>query len=146
MDAVAYQKTLVYLRFVFNQRGDRHMTEAELWELILMSQSNAGTFMAIFLTVTSAYLVAAYAVGIQLTRYQIFIVNTIFLSVANLTMFAGYAAMSRAAFLLDFTSPEYNSPASAGIIVAPWGLVITHFMLVIACLVFMWQIRHPKSK
>ena len=121
------------------------MTDAELWELILISQANAATYFAIFLTLVSGYLVVAYSVGSRLLGAQISIVNLVFIVSALTVGFATYAALSRASFLLGFVSSEYTSPLSAGINyypVAAFGMLAMKLM----CLVFMWQIRHPKRQ
>jgi hypothetical protein len=122
------------------------MSEAELWELILLSQSNAATYIAIFLTVASGYLVMAFVAGARLLRSQIVIVNTIFIVGMMISIGPTYAAFSRAAFLVDFASPEYTSTASAGIKLGPAAIGVFGLMVAAACLTFMWQIRHPKSE
>jgi hypothetical protein len=122
------------------------MTEAELWELILMSQSNAWAITAIGTTVLSGYLVVAYLAGARLTRSQVVIVNSLYIVSQLGGMIAGHAAMTRAAFLLDFTSPEYIPPTAASMQTAPLHGVLVGLMMLVASLVFMWQIRHPKSE
>jgi len=121
------------------------VTESELWELILISQANAATYLAIVLTLISGYLVVAFIVGVRLTRSQIIIVNAIFTLFAFALVFATYAALGRAAFLLSFVSPEYASPLSAGINFAPFLLGGLSTAGVFACLKFMWDVRHPKT-
>ena len=121
------------------------MTDAELWELILISQANAATYFAIFLTLVSGYLVVAYCVGSRLLGSQISIVNVLFIVSVLTVGFATYAALSRASFLLGFVGSEYTSPLSAGINYYPIaGLAMLAMKLI--CLVFMWQIRHPKRQ
>ncbi len=51
------------------------MSDAELWELILISQGNMGSILGIFLSLISAYLIVAYLVGNTLTRIQSLTVN-----------------------------------------------------------------------
>ena len=122
------------------------MTDAELWELILISQANAATYFAIFLTLVSGYLVVAYTVGSGLLGSQISIVNVVFIVSALTVGFATYAALSRTSFLLGFVASEYASPLSAGIIYAAPVAALAMLAMKLMCLVFMWQIRHPKRK
>ena len=121
------------------------MSEAELWELILISQGNMGSMLAVFLSLVSAYLIVAYLVGNSLTRVQ-YITVTLLFSVAGLiSAIASHAFLSRAAFLLQFTDPTYRSPASAFI---PYTPHITSTLLILgilAALKFMWDVRHSKS-
>jgi len=121
------------------------MTDAELWELILISQANAATCFAIFLTLVSGYLVVAYSVGSRLLGSQISIVNLVFIVSALTVGFATYAALSRASFLLGFVGSEYASPLSAGINYYPVA-ALAMLAMKLMCLVFMWQIRHPKRR
>ena len=122
------------------------MTEAELWELILTSQSNGHAMSAIFYSLVFGYLVVAYMAGAKLLRSQVVIVNSLFLMTTLGNMTSTHAAFNRAAFLLDFTSPEYIPPTAASIQYGPLGTVLMYLIVIVACLVFMWQIRHPKSK
>ncbi|MEP6390331.1 MAG: hypothetical protein ABJ056_10455 [Halioglobus sp.] len=122
------------------------MTEAELWELILTSQSNAQAMIAIFYTLVFGYLVIAYMVGAKLLRSQIVIVNSLFLMTTLGNMTSTHAAFNRAAFLLDFTSPEYIPPTAASMQYGPLVAALMGLTTIVACLVFMWQIRHPKSE
>jgi hypothetical protein len=121
------------------------MSDAELWELILISQSNMGSILGIFLSLISAYLIVPYLVGSTLTSAQIVTVNVLF-SVAGLTCaLAGYAYLNRAAFLLEFTDPIYRSPASEGILLAPYIALVLTILGIVASLKFMWDVRHPKK-
>ena len=43
------------------------MSEGEIWELILLSQANAATYIAMLLTLISGYLLTAYLVGAKLS-------------------------------------------------------------------------------
>ena len=122
------------------------MTDAEIWELILISQANSATYFAIFLTIVSGYLVVAYTAGAKLLRSQIRIINTVFILSTVSMSFATYAQTRRGAFLLDFASPKYTSPESAAMVLAPTAMGATQLAVTIACLIFMWQVRNPKNE
>jgi hypothetical protein len=120
------------------------MSEAEIWELILLSQANAATYIAMLLTLISGYLVIAYLVGAKLSVQQILIVNGLFLLAAFWIAFPAFAAYERASFLLLLTSEAYRSPRSAGIHLAPVASVVIFSGGILASLKFMWDVRHPK--
>ena len=122
------------------------MTEAELWELILMSQSNMATFMALYFSVVSGYLIVSYLVGDKLTTLQSTLISGLFVIFGLLCTLGTVAFLGRAAFLLQFTDETYRSPLS---VVIPYTPFITAAILligVVACLKFMWDVRHPKTE
>jgi len=121
------------------------MSEAEIWELILLSQANAATYIAMLLTLISGYLVIAYLVGTKLSGQQILLVNGLFLLSAFSMAFPTFAAYERASFLLSLTSEAYRSPRSAGMHLAPGASVVVLSGAILASLKFMRDVRHPKS-
>ncbi len=121
------------------------MAEAEIWELILISQGNSSATLGIYLSMVSGYLIIAYLVGAKLSRSQVLTINVLFLTSGLLTTISTYAFLARAAFLLQFTSKEYTSPASIFIPVADVAAGLVLFLGLLACLKFMWDIRHPKE-
>lgn len=121
------------------------MTDAELWELILISQSNMSSVMAIYISILSGYLIVAYLVGQKLTTFQCLTATGLFVVCSLAMIIACYAFLSRAAFLLQFTDKTYRSPASAFIPYTPYILSAFLFIGVLACLKFMWDVRHPKT-
>jgi len=120
------------------------MSEAEIWELILLSQANAATYIAMLLTLISGYLIIAYLVGAKLPGQQILIVNGLFLMASFWIAFPAFAAYERAAFLLSLTSETFRSPRSAGMYIAPGTSVVVFVGAILASLKFMWDVRHPK--
>ncbi|MGD2008158.1 MAG: hypothetical protein PVJ95_07790 [Cellvibrionales bacterium] len=121
------------------------MSEAEIWELILLSQANAATYIAMLLTLISGYLIIAYLVGAKLPGHQILLVNGLFLLASFWIAFPAFAAYERAAFLLSLTSETFRSPRSAGMYIAPGASVVVFSGAILASLKFMWDVRHPKS-
>ena len=122
------------------------MTEAELWELILMSQGNMGTMLALYFSVLSGYLVVSYLIGNKLTTLQSTLISGLFVIFGILCVIGTVAYLGRAAFLLQFTDETYRSPLSDLI---PYTPLITAAILligVVACLKFMLDLRHPKSE
>jgi hypothetical protein len=122
------------------------MTEAELWELILMSQSNMATFLALYFSVVSGYLIVSYLIGDKLTTLQSTLISGLFVIFGILCTLGTVAFLGRAAFLLQFTDETYRSPLS---VVIPYTPFITAAILligVVACLKFMWDVRQPKTE
>ena len=122
------------------------MTDAELWELIIMSLGNAASIIAIYLSVTSGYLIVSYLVGKNLTRMQNTLITGLYITFAVIITLATVANFDRAAYLLKFTEETYRSPLSSGL---PAVAIITGPILLIgvaACVKFMWDVRHPKTE
>ena len=121
------------------------MTEAELWELILMSQSNMGTTLALYFSVLSGYLVVSYLIGNKLTTMQNTLISGLFVIFGILCVIGTVAYLGRAAFLLQFTDETYRSPLSDFIPYTPLLSAAILLIGVVACLKFMWDVRHPKE-
>jgi hypothetical protein len=102
--------------------------------------------IALYLTATTGYLIAAYFIGNKLTRSQMIIVSTLYVSIAGLSDYAAITWMARGAHFarqavnIDATIP-FNPNQFLWIFV---GLVM--FLGIIACLKFMWDVRHPKAE
>ena len=122
------------------------MTDSELWELILISQGNTSSTLAIYLSLVFGYLAIAYLIGVKLNRSQVATFNGLFLLGGVIGIMPTYAYLSRAAFLLQFVSEDYKSPASVFIPMAPPGVALILCLGLVACLKFMWDIRHPRKE
>jgi hypothetical protein len=122
------------------------MSEAELWELILISQGNMGAKLAVYISVVSGYLIVAYLIGQKLNTVQCATVTILFAVTGLMLTTASYAFLSRGAFLMQFTDTTYRSPASAVIPFAPAILSLILILGLGASLKFMWDIRHPKTE
>ena len=121
------------------------MTEAEL----LTSTSNAFTNMmtafAVLLTLCSGYLVAAYAVGRELARSQVVIVNSIF-TLASI-FFAGVScgSMVRGVDFGNAVAEVYTTGPTAHVTQEwVWLLMLICLAMYIGCMKFMWDIRSRK--
>ena len=120
------------------------MTEYELVDAIASYTGLLHSWLMAYFTVFTAYVVAAYAVGHQLTNFQSFVVTTCFL-VLNLMVVV--ATMGTGMRFIELTqeisviNPERTYLVSPGLIVAA-GVVLSIGILV--SLKFMWDVRHPK--
>lgn len=122
------------------------MTEAELVEAAMNAgESVLGNVMA-YLSVVSAYLIVAYVAGAGLSRFQVFVINVLFIvfgfsfvfaiqtGLANHYLFASEILEYRPDYVV-FSSPSVNRLLLA---IDSGG--------VLAALVFMWNVRHPKTE
>ena len=122
------------------------MTDAEIWELILLSQGNSSATLGIYLSLLSGYLIVAYLAGKDLSRSQVTIISVLFSMGCLMVIVPTYAYLSRATFLIQFTDETYRSPATQFL---PFGAPVVSALLllgVLSCLKFMWDVRHPKSE
>ncbi len=121
------------------------MSEYELEELLTSASLAAVEGFTVYLSVTTAYLIAAYLVGRQLTPMQIFIVNTLYI-VAGLIMTwstFGYATRAIAfADALEVMNPDRRYGAQP---IVRTGIALVQTLGILASLKFMWDVRHPKT-
>lgn len=122
------------------------MTEAELWELVILSQANIASLLGIYLTAASGYLVVSYLVGGKLTNMQTFLVTGLYIVFGMITTFALNVNLIRAGFLMEFTDEKYRPPLSPIVQVMPAIVTTFLFFGVLGCLKFMWDVRHPKTE
>ena len=124
------------------------MTEYELQAqevLTATSLASMETF-GYYLTILASYLVVAYMAGNKLTTSQAFTISILFIFGAMTTAYTSYAYLSRAvelADVLESLNPDRTygaQPFSRNLIVA------LQFLGVLACLRFMWDVRHPKAE
>ena len=122
------------------------MTEYELSDLLNGITSNIIQGQVVFLTILTAYLVVAYAVGAKLTRYQVSFVNFAYLlfgiigiqaQLYNLDQVYDWGAQI---FELRGESPTLAGEASR------WVFISIRLIMLAGSLIFMWQVRHPKTE
>lgn len=126
------------------------MTPGDWVELMTGSQSNAvGTF-SLLLTMLSGYMVIAYVAGASLTRLQLALANTLYLS-GTLVTLAGLrtsmmeADMARVHLSSLVEEIDYAVTLEQARLIADL-VVALDVVLIGAPLIFMWQIRHAKTK
>ena len=119
------------------------MTEAELIESAHLAYGNFIASSALFWTIIVSYLVAAYMAGSKLTRSQIVIVNGLFLIISVISVLI--------IFNFFYTAMEYTlraneiNPERVRFVSRNFHLAIpmVYTVVVVACLKFMWDVRHP---
>ena len=122
------------------------MTEYELIDAVNSTmEAFEASFMA-YLTIVSAYLIAAFISGKKLTQQQAIIISTLFLFASALTMFALWGAGGRIAYTaeaLRLVNPEHPilfKTTYRNVLGVVCGLGI------FASFKFMWDVRHPKTE
>lgn len=117
------------------------MSEFELEYLLTETGLAAIQTFGMFVTVTSAYLVAAYLAGRRLTRLQAIIVSTLYLVAALIMTWATVGYITRSIPVAD--ALELMHPDRLYALQPPVRVVTLVLMLggIFASLKFMWDIR-----
>jgi len=122
------------------------MTETELLDAASYQFKLVVSTLALYITVTSAYLLVAFVAGIRLTRSQISIITTLYIVTSLLATYAAYSLPTRGLYYaikleaLDPNVPEYSK------ILVPVILPLLLAGGIFASLKFMWDVRHPKNE
>ena len=123
------------------------MSEYELSDLVAVYASNLMQGQALFITIFSGYMVVAYTVGKQLSRFQVTFVTFAFLLFSSSMTLGGVQAIE---LVMEYSDDLYviNNEEIEGV---RRGFTVGLFyivraLLVIGALAFMWQVRHPKSE
>ena len=126
------------------------MNEYEAAEVLNGVVANALSAQAMFFTALSAYLAVAYAVGKNLTKYQVVFVNVVFILVflnqtANqfqlfqaATHYVGVVTEAR----LSEIDPISNIPTNVNALL----FAAIRSLLLLGSLLFMWSVRHPRQE
>jgi hypothetical protein len=124
------------------------MTAYEASDLLNGVISNQLAGQALFITIISAYVVVAYSVGEKLTKYQVSFINIAFLLFAIAGMRGGVALVELvyeySALKAELTHGGHSMDTGGAF--ALWMVVGVRVVLVLGSLIFMWQVRHPKTE
>jgi len=120
------------------------MQDLDYFALMVEFNVAGMTAMGMYLTVTSGYLIAAYFVGRQLTSLQAAIITGLFTWYTLHMTIGTFAYFGRAKYFYD--SLEVAPPGlgmNSTLIFSAFGFELFG---IIACLKFMWDVRHPKAE
>ena len=122
------------------------MTEAELIDAINTTLDIHLSTLLAYLTIVSAYLIAAFVVGIRLTSLQSVVVSTLFVFASLMCTFAIWGSGSRIAYMVD--ALLLVDPSHPIIYTKNFrnGMTILCTLGILASLNFMWDVRHPKTE
>lgn len=121
------------------------MTQYELSDLAAIAMSNFLTTFTIFMSISTAYIVAAFVAGKRLSNYQVAIVNLCFLiatgtmGILSFLIFQNFVLRIRA-------SQALISTESVSVINFGWVVAALYSVLIVGCLAFMWHTRQSTSK
>ena len=124
------------------------MTEYELYEVVIGYASNLEQSNAVLISLLSAYLVLAYAIGAKLSRFQVLFISICF-------TVAYFGIMQAQMYYLDQTirlAEQLESLTGDKSIVAGQGdfsLVLfagVRALFLLGSLYFMWNVRHTASE
>ena len=122
------------------------MSEFELAELAGTAMSNFLTSFTVFVSIVTAYVVAAFAAGRKLTKLQVSVVTTCFLiasvAIGLLSVFIFRVFLLRTQALSQLINPDIG----VGVVVdVTWAVAILYVILVFGSLVFMRNVRQPNA-
>ena len=117
------------------------MTEAELWQMMLLASENTFSGVAGIATIIFAYLAAAHFVGAKLSRFQAALATVFFATVAGCWAFFTFVFYRRAIFFMHELTENYGieSFAPNDAIMPIFALLLG--LLILACVYFMYQVR-----
>lgn len=118
------------------------MTEYELLDYIASLMANFQTSLALYFTVVTAYVVAAFVAGSRLTTLQLFIVNACFAIAAGIIGTLTVLLFSR---FFTFAS-QVSSVDGAPLVDFRLPLALLVGLVFIGCFVFMWSTRRDRKR
>ena len=128
------------------------MTEAEFVELLQNATGHFMTSFTIWLSIVSAYLIAAYAVGRNLTAVHTFIISVLYIVCSSLFTALTFLFITRILNMLQAKVEMFPTgvwPVRYDALFTQYALLGLALIMVggiVASLYFMWSIRHPKKK
>ena len=121
------------------------MTPYEALDLAQSTFSNSLAAYAVFLSVVTGYLVTAYLVGSELSGAQVRLLTLLFLIIVLILIWSMSAYAYWGGEFSNMARPE--GVERSAMAPQPWlpeFLAVVNSFTVAACIVFMWNIRHPK--
>ena len=122
------------------------MTEVEAIEAMYAMGANVVDSASTYLTVVTGYLIAAYFIGRELTRFQMAVISALFVAFSLSFIGAIYVGLNN--ILAISTQYPVQIDGWLNYVSKPVNvLVLVVDMLgIIMALIFMWSIRHPKKE
>jgi hypothetical protein len=122
------------------------MTEAELWQLMLLAAEDLSANLETMLTVVFAYLATAHFVGKKLSQLQAAMVSVVFVVAAGTAGFMALVMWRRTAYFMDQLISRFGVESFA-----PNQFLIVVFAIVLAlfipgCVFFMYQSRRHEIR
>ncbi len=121
----------------------------QISDLMNGMSSNLTQQNAVFITVLTAYLVVVYSVGKNLTRYQVTFISTTF---SLLTLLGTSGQLRNLEVITEWAEQavalksDEAAVSDVQVAISMWLFMGTRVALILGALVFMWQVRHPKTE
>jgi hypothetical protein len=122
------------------------MTEYEILDVIVSRFSSMTEQASLYFALVSGYLIMAYLVGSRLSRLQVSVINGlyfvwIFGIIGGYTTTVGAVVDLESALLdLERTSTRVSNTVYA------YSFAVVQVAGLLASLVFMWSVRHPRTE
>ena len=114
-------------------------------EIVVTYTDVAITCFSIYLTLTFAYLTAAYLVGIKLTAFQAIAISGLYVFGGVSALICQYILIRGWGSVIEYAVPLHSVPLwdEKFWITYMWSIELSGILL---GLYFMWRVRHPKAK
>jgi hypothetical protein len=125
------------------------MTEYEMTDIIMSRYAQMTEQASLYFALVSGYLITAYVVGSRLTRLQVTVINTLY-CLWTVGILGGYINTVNDTIELEQVIRSVWATTTAGNISdstsAAYSFAIVQTIGIIASLVFMWSVRHPRTE
>lgn len=122
------------------------MTEYEITDVLIGRFSSMTEQASLYFALVSGYLITAFFAGSRLSHLQVGVINCLFV-VWTFGLIGGYNTTVTAVIDLEaaLSSMETTSATASNTIYA-YSFTIVQVAGILASLVFMWSVRHPKAE
>lgn len=121
------------------------MTPYEMIDLAQSSYSTSAAYVSIFIALLSAYLVAAYIVGSELSKAQFILANSLYLVIQTLTILTIHNFNSTARYWGNLGRSDMSgSSESATVSYIPEAVTLVLIVTVLLSIWFMWSSWNQK--
>ena len=122
------------------------MTQYETLDLAQSAFSSSIAAYALFLSIVTGYLVTAYMAGKELDRAQVLLLSGLFLVVVSIAIWSVSSYIYwGTVYSLTAGSEKIGRSIMAPKPWLPGFMAIVNSLTAMACLLFMWRIRHEKQ-
>ena len=124
------------------------MTEYEMTDIIMSRYANMSEHASLYFALVSGYLITAYIIGKRLTGLQVSVINGLFI-MWTFGILMGYNTSVSAVFELNTAIGLLKSHTLAdnvGNWTTFYAFSIVQLIGIIASLIFMWSVRHPRTE
>ena len=115
----------------------RSMSPYELLELVNSSASAGADFIAIYISILSAYLLVAYYFGDKLSSIELILFSSMYSAFCMIFVYGTYQTMNSMVFILNFMQSGDNSLAILLLIL----MMVLSWMLSLVFMVKRWRPR-----